>query len=192
MFASRESGAFSFANKKPLLCGASRLPRQESGEAQGGGFMFGDVMRKTRDIVERFMEKVRKTETCWLWTGHRPHGYGRFYYHGKKETASRIAYLLFIGPIPKGLGVLHTCDVTACVNPDHLYVGTQHDNNLDALRRGRWRTKKGGLPISPEKIREIRELYKRGEFGYIRTAQVIGVHPKVVQHVINRKLWIDF
>jgi len=68
---------------------------------------------------------------CWLWPVAK--GYGC--YRGKRP--SRLSYEAFKGPIPEGLFVCHTCDVTQCVNPDHLWVGTASDNSLDMVKKGR-------------------------------------------------------
>lgn len=79
---------------------------------------------------------------CWLWTGKVNHfGYGRFQ-SGRRgvnvsSTAHRYAWRIFRGEIPVGLCVLHRCDIPACVNPDHLYLGTKADNMRDMAARSR-------------------------------------------------------
>jgi HNH endonuclease len=85
-----------------------------------------------------FWEKVKKTKSCWLWTGQIiSYGYGHFSYQGRPVRAHRFAYKTAIGPIPPGKLVCHTCDVRHCVNPKHLYLGTFTDNNRDTVRRCR-------------------------------------------------------
>lgn len=86
----------------------------------------------------RFEGFTRKTRGCHLWAGViHPDGYGVFHFEGSNKRASRIAYQFFIGPIPDGLHVLHSCDVRSCVNPKHLFVGTNNDNVQDKIRKGR-------------------------------------------------------
>lgn len=74
---------------------------------------------------------------CWLWTGTSRNGYGRFIWDGNAYTAHRVAYQILKGPVPPHLMVLHRCDTPACINPDHLFLGTQSDNMRDASRKGR-------------------------------------------------------
>ena len=74
---------------------------------------------------------------CWLWTGSiAGTGYGDFRM-GRHYLAHRAAYEAFVGPIPKGMHVLHKCDVRSCVNPNHLFVGTNQENIIDSVRKGR-------------------------------------------------------
>lgn len=88
--------------------------------------------------IERFNQKVNKTNTCWLWTGSQnPKGYGRISYNGKVIRAHRLSYLLHKGKIPDGLNVCHTCDIPRCVNPDHLWLGTYAENNQDMVKKNR-------------------------------------------------------
>lgn len=89
---------------------------------------------------------------CWLWVGGESgFGYGHFTLPASRcRTAHRAAWLLYRGPIPKGLHVLHTCDVRCCVNPDHLWLGTHSDNMTDMVSKGRWRCGKKKLrPSTP-------------------------------------------
>lgn len=85
---------------------------------------------------------LRKTITnrngCWIWqAATTSKGYGSFWLNGRQERAHRASYTLFRGPIPDGLRVLHHCDTPACVNPEHLYLGTDLDNARDRDQRAR-------------------------------------------------------
>lgn len=76
--------------------------------------------------------------TCWLWTAAIDrYGYGQFQFEGSMKGAHRVSWRLFRGCIPAGMLVCHKCDITCCVNPEHLFTGTQVDNINDALLKGR-------------------------------------------------------
>ena len=87
----------------------------------------------------RFWRYVEKTDGCWLWVGgsKSQKGYGKIEIKGKHKLAHRLSYEIHKGPIPDGLLVMHSCDNPSCVNPDHLSVGTQSQNILEAFAKGR-------------------------------------------------------
>lgn len=87
-------------------------------------------------VEKRFRNKVEKTRECWLWMGCKSHGYGRFRVAGRTVFAHRWAFEQAYGVIPKGIDVLHLCDTPACVRHDHLYLGTDSENMLDAVAAG--------------------------------------------------------
>ena len=94
-------------------------------------------------LIERFENKFEKHASgCWLWVaGKYPTGYGMFHLTPKRgvspTNAHRASWLLYRGPIPQGKQVCHHCDIHACVNPEHLFLGTQKDNIQDMIAKGR-------------------------------------------------------
>lgn len=95
-------------------------------------------MPKAMSYEERFFQKVNKTEYCWLWTGApNSRGYGCFSYNKKTTLAHHYSYIFHKGEIPDGLIVCHTCDVPACVNPEHLWADTHSANSRDMFNKNR-------------------------------------------------------
>lgn len=84
---------------------------------------------------------------CWLWGGSHRYGYGRFWVVDRHLLAHRLSWIFAGNEIPEGLCVLHRCDIPACVNPDHLFLGTQGANGRDMAKKNRGRKSLVGLPF---------------------------------------------
>jgi hypothetical protein len=92
-----------------------------------------------RPLAERFWEKVNvgTPDECWTWAAcTNPLGYGWINVNNSGELAHRISWLINHGEIPEGLVICHKCDNPPCVNPNHLFLGTQKDNMQDYARKG--------------------------------------------------------
>jgi hypothetical protein len=116
----------------------------------------------SKDVMDRFLARVHKDEEtgCWIFVGSRnAQGYGMLWSSGKLEKAHRVSWQLYCGPIPNGLLVLHDCpcgDNPTCVNPDHLWLGTQKENVADTWRKGRMCAEK--MPLYCKRLtKEMRE-----------------------------------
>lgn len=141
----------------------------------------------------RFWEKVRKEDSCWIWTsaiGSR--GYGVFWKNAAVRSvfAHRFSYQLAKGEIPEGAGIMHSCDNPACVNPDHLTPGSILDNAMDAKSKGRLAVgakNGGGRKLSEDQVREIFLL--KGKIGGARTARMFGVSKVTINSIRNGKIW---
>lgn len=100
--------------------------------------MSGEKTDYDSKAIIRFKNFVKTSNKCHLWTGHKDRdGYGTFRYKDKKIRSHRAAYQLFVGKIPDGFLVCHTCDTPSCVNPKHLFIGTNKDNVNDMWTKGR-------------------------------------------------------
>ncbi len=130
--------------------------------------------------VDRFWRKVQKEDGCWRWLSslNPRNGYGQFTIGPRRcrklVTAHRLAWVLSHGSIPDGLCVLHHCDMPACVNPDHLFLGTQDDNMADAAAKGRLRVpRRRNRHVKPELITR----YLAGDGTQAELATEYGVAP---------------
>ena len=97
-------------------------------------------LSKTEPLSERdrFQSKFRVTPGCWIWvSGADEFGYGRFGAKGKTWRAHRYSFALYVGSLQDDMSVCHRCDTPSCVNPDHLFLGTNQDNVLDRVTKGR-------------------------------------------------------
>lgn len=98
-----------------------------------------------KDHKRAFLNNIKNDDSsgCWLWNLYLTAlGYGQAKYKGKQMVAHRLSYLLFKGEIPKDMLVCHSCDNRSCVNPDHLWLGSQKDNMADmAIKKRAFRPK---------------------------------------------------
>lgn len=120
---------------------------------------------------------------CWLWLGGvAGHDQPRFWFEGEDQYAARVAWLLYHGLIPDDLHVLHKCDVTLCVNPSHLFLGTHLDNMQDMAAKGRG----NGGPNPKLTAREVWEIKQlRGHITQRALGLAYGVS---TSHVGNIQL----
>jgi hypothetical protein len=118
-------------------------------------------------------------------------GYGNIWYEGKSQKVHRVAYLVFKGPIPKGLHVRHSCDTRPCCEPTHLSVGTNLDNVMDRVSRDR--TPKGSscfnAKLTEDAVVEIRRLYASGNYSHRKLGTLYGVSHTTIAHAISYTQW---
>lgn len=157
----------------------------------------------TARVVTTFWSLVNRTSNkteCWNWIGgNAPNGYGTISSHGFDTTMSahRFSWITHFGAIPEGLFVLHRCDSPCCVNPKHLFLGTQQDNIRDCRDKGRLKNNLiiyKGEKCSFSKLKEkdilrIREEYN-GSWGQLKQlGKRYGVTATSIYNVVHRKCW---
>lgn len=149
------------------------------------------------NIEDRLKNYINKTDTCWLWIGHKnENGYGLVTVgRGKQVRAHRYMYEKYNGKIKDNLLVCHKCDVRNCVNPDHLFLGTQKENMSDASNKSRigYKSFHGeSHPMSKltmAKAEEIRSLWAKGGLYQREIGERFGVSQAVVSKIIKGELW---
>jgi len=140
--------------------------------------------------VTRFMSNIVPStigkNDCWQWKGAgKGNGYGAFSLNGKAIHAHRAAFILFHGKEPNGMDVCHTCDNRACVNPDHLFLGTRQENMADCITKGRASRRKGKHLLESQ-VQEIRRLVLSGE-RIAKVSRATGVAHPIISNIMKGK-----
>lgn len=143
---------------------------------------------------ERFEKHIYYSiDNCWYWTGYigicrRQKNRARFGINGRNRPAARVAYELYIGEIPAGMCVCHSCDNPMCVNPNHLFIGTQLDNVADRNKKGRTAcglTKPKTCKLTEAAVREIRSSNERA----VDLAARFNIKRRHIYDIKSRKNW---
>lgn len=138
--------------------------------------------------IQKWLDK--RPNGCWIFTGLLdPYGYGLISSLGKRVYTHRLMYEREKGPI-NGLCVLHKCDVPACCNPDHLFLGTRRQNSEDKIEKNRHSrgVKASNAKLNDEKVRQMRIQYAAG-VSQPKLSKQYGVSESVVSGIIQRIRW---
>lgn len=157
-------------------------------------FVRALAVTKTLDAQVYLIERIAidRGTGCWNWTGPIDvGGYGRAKFDGEESKAHRLSYVAFVGELAESVLACHHCDNRACINPTHLFKGTDSDNQADMTAKGRGRVgrKNGRAKLTPANVWAIRADYtgKRGDLA--RLSRAYGVAPSTVYAVVRRKNW---
>lgn len=153
-------------------------------------------MNLTSNDIERFWSKVHMIPCggCWLWTDVPNGGYGVFCFRYEKKKAHTVSLELEKGPPPPGKPQAnHDCDNPICVNPSHLYWGSQADNIRDRDERARRTAPSGELhgkaKLSADQVMAIRSLYANGGITQRALSVKFGVNEPQIWKIVNNKAW---
>jgi hypothetical protein len=156
-----------------------------------------------KDVVaakEKFFLGFKKVESgCWEWQKGKVEGYGALCVGsmaGNNLTtalAHRLSYRLFVEKIPKGLLVLHRCNNRKCVNPEHLYAGTNQDNTNDKMRAGMalgaTGESGGHSKLTEEDVIEMRKMRQETGMSYKKLANLFNVSDSAAWSACTKKTW---
>lgn len=145
-----------------------------------------------RDRLSIFIDPT----VCWPWPGARWRaGYGQIRADHRLLKTHRLAYETFIGPVPDGLYVCHTCDNPPCCNPAHLFLGSHDDNMADMTSKGRRVLpviKRGAehpnARLTPAAVVDIRSRVSAGD-SMRSVARRYNVAPEAVRRIVRRQMW---
>lgn len=153
--------------------------------------------RRDLPVEERFNRSYTvDSKGCWIWSAYlnakrRP----VISIRGVQVYAHRYSYERYRGLIPKGIEVCHSCDVTECVNPNHLFLGTHQDNMDDMVSKDRANKPKGSLngraKLTESDIVFIRTMYRprHKEYSQLALARRFNVCVVTIQEILYRKKW---
>ena len=146
------------------------------------------------DIKERLFSFVEMNDNgCWDWMGAKnKKGYGSLSYQNKTTIAHRLSYSLFVGEILNGLHVLHRCDRPNCINPNHLFLGTDLDNSNDKIYKGRfvacYGEDNGNSKLTDDHVLDIKNKIKNG-FSFASIARKYEVSETTIAYIAKNKIW---
>lgn len=143
---------------------------------------------------ELFWSQVQKsTSGCWNWVGPKNRGYGEFYPRKNRGScrAHRVSYELANGPITAGQLCCHHCDNRACVNPEHLFLGSAAENSADMVRKRRQMFGEAHVDarLTDEIVQTIRAMYATGRHSQTEIAKLYGVSSATIWKIVHRQKW---
>ena len=165
---------------------------------------------KNGPLPDQSIPHYRGLSQCWTWLGslHPQKGYGQLGWNGRLIYVHRFSWILANGAIPDGMRILHRCDIRSCVNPDHLFVGTDEDNARDRESKSRGKQpcgdmngkrrhpdkcargeRNGNAILTLEQIVQMRFRYRLGGISHQALADEYGIDKSQAGRIIRRQFW---
>lgn len=160
-------------------------------EKLGQPFRYVESLQKNWDYnIDRFFNHITIAESgCWEWNKAKNKEYGRFYYNHTNMRAHRFSYLIYTGDLIPEMFVCHTCDNRRCVNPSHLFLGTNQDNMDDMIKKGR-ANKARGERAAKSKLKNDQVIFiLQSKIKYQDLADMFGVSFWAISRIKRKESW---
>ncbi len=149
--------------------------------------------RSRAESIERLLSYTKPNGECLEYTGATDKkGYARIYWRSRNQIGSRVAYTLAKHEIDEGMVIMHTCDNPPCINPEHLKQGTQYDNSMDSVSKGRHVNMKGEnntmAKLTEYQVKTIHSLFAAGVSAN-KLSKTFNVSRRTVAKIINGESW---
>jgi hypothetical protein len=147
------------------------------------------------DKFNKYLPDILDENKCWEWKGSINRGYGVISHNKKILKAHRVSYELHYSEPLNDLHCLHKCDNPSCVNPLHLFAGTNYDNMRDKVIKGRCYTgyqkgeHNGASKLKDVDVIQIRELYNNQDYTTIKLGEIYNVHRSTISYIVNNKTY---
>lgn len=169
--------------------------RGHTGFVPGGAIRISELTEQEKfERLKKSFEKhvIRNEDGCWGWKGSLSRGYGVMSCGPRigPDRSHRASWVIYKGPIPKGMLVCHKCDHPECTNPEHLFLGTPSENTKDMINKNRKvvGSKVPTAKLDEEKVKEIRILLSLGK-SYPKIARMFGVASGTIARIKNGETW---
>ena len=174
---------FSFDESKSV--GKEKLKLTAEQEAR-----FWGRVNKNGPLPDQASPHYVGLDQCWVWTASvTDRGYGRFFDGSKTVRSHRVSYGLCVGIVPRNQDCLHRCDNPGCVNPSHLWIGTQADNNIDCIAKDRMPDTRGARASNAQLTEgQVKEIKHSPEMGIVMAAK-FGVSKATISRIRNGVCW---